>query len=69
MSVDDPLLTDDARGLVADLTVRKRWDIRISAVRESISGLRALVAAARTPGDDAGRAAAGGGGTSQPRSG
>ncbi len=24
MSVDDPLLTDDARGLVADLTVRKQ---------------------------------------------
>jgi hypothetical protein len=42
MSVDDPLLTDDARGLVADLTVRKRWDIRISA----ISRVRALVAAA-----------------------
>jgi hypothetical protein len=46
MSVDDPLLTDDARGLVAHLTVRKRWDIRISAVRESISRVRALVAAA-----------------------
>jgi hypothetical protein len=35
MPVDDPLLTDDARELVADLTVR-----------ESISRLRALVAAA-----------------------
>jgi hypothetical protein len=46
MSVDDPLLTDEARGLVADLTVRKRWDIRISAVRESTSRLRALVAVA-----------------------
>jgi nicotinamide-nucleotide amidase len=107
MLVDDPLLSDDARGLIADLTVRKqsvatagalavgarqrcdatwgvgltgvagpdphgghevgtvfmglagpvdtevielkftgtRWDIRISAVRESISRLRALVAA------------------------
>jgi len=96
MSVNDPLLTDDARGLVADLTVRNqsvatwgvgltgvagpephgghqvgtvfmglagphdhsvtevvelqfsgtRWDIRIAAVRESISRLRALVVAA-----------------------
>ncbi len=67
--MDDPLLSDDARRLVADLTVRKqsiataesladsrrevvelqftgtRWDIRVSAVRESISRLRALVAA------------------------
>ena len=43
--MDDPLLTD-ARGLVADLTVGKRWDIRISAVRESISRVRALVAEA-----------------------
>jgi nicotinamide-nucleotide amidase len=94
--VDDPLLSDDARQLIADLTIRKqsvataesltagllaatlagvpgasevlrgglvtytehtkitlagvapqtRWDIRIGAVRESISRLRALVASA-----------------------
>jgi nicotinamide-nucleotide amidase len=34
MSVDDPLLTDDARGLVADLTVRKQS----VATAESLTG-------------------------------